>query len=427
MSQHVLQPDHALLPRPFTAPFEAVERADPTFAAIHLGCAIAWAAAVGVTQAGEAIAFGLLCAVAVLRLPRTIGLYGAFVRSPVAWAYLAFFAWMALSALWSENPAVRWYSGINRFTAVPFALWPLMHRAGTVAAAFAAAMTLHALAIIGLNVRTTGIARYEDARVGKELGMTGACLTTGILVTMACRWKVPAPLRALRAGAALAMTGAIFVLSQRTNLVALAIGAAAAAVHGPIRSLGWIARVALACGALVAVEATIIAVPRVGETIGTVAADFHGGADARKLAHDATGGRSSLALVATEIFRERPVVGFGARTFGQESARRILADPARYGLTAGEATAYARFSTSHNGLLDEAVMRGAVGASLLLLLVALLLRAAWRDRTSVTIAVLLAWMTFSMANATTERGTFLAILAVVVVRCASVDAALRRR
>ena len=427
MSQHVLHPTHALLPRAFTAQFDAVERADPTFAAIHLGCAIAWAAAVGVTQAGEAITFGLLCAVAALRLPRTIGLYGALLRSPVAWAYLAFFAWMALSALWSENPAVRWYSGINRFIAVPFALWPLAHRAGTVAAAFAVAMTLHALAIIGLNVRLSGIARYEDARVGKELGMTGACLTTGILVTVACRWKVPTPLRAIRAGAALAMTGAIFVLSQRANLVALAIGATAAAVHGPMRSLGWVARIALACGALVAAEGTILAVPRIGETMGMIAADFTGGADALKLAHDATGGRSSLAMVAVEIFRERPVIGFGARTFGQESGRRILADPARYGLTADEATAYATFKTAHNGLLDEAAMRGAVGACLFLALLAVLLRAAWSDRTSITIAVLLAWIAFSMANGTTERGTFLAILAVIVVRCASVDAALRRR
>jgi O-antigen ligase len=244
---------------------------------------------------------------------------------------------------------------------------------------------------------------------------------------VACRWKVPTPLRAIRAGAALAMTGAIFVLSQRANLVALAIGATAAAVHGPIRSLGWIARIALACGAVVAVQATILAVPRVGETIRVVAADFQGGAGPLKLAHDATGGRSSLALVAADIFRERPVIGFGARSYGQEASRRILADPARYGLMADEATGYAKLKTAHNGLLDEAAMRGAVGACLFLALLAVLLRAAWSDRTSITIAVLLAWIAFSMANGTTERGTFLAILAVIVVRCASVDAALRRR
>jgi hypothetical protein len=60
-----------------TPEFEAVERRDPTWSAIHLLAAMAWCAAISLGRAPEAICFGILAAVTVIRLPSTARLYPA--------------------------------------------------------------------------------------------------------------------------------------------------------------------------------------------------------------------------------------------------------------------------------------------------------------------------------------------------------------
>lgn len=409
-------------PERFLEEFRRVERADPWWSLAHLAAAIAWVALLGVTHAGEGISFGILVAVAAIRLPSTRCLYARLLRSPTAACFLAFVAWQAASVAWSSNPAVRWHTGAVRFAAVPFALWPLAHRARELAIAFCLSAVAHSAGILAVNVRPDRVARHVGASAGKELGMTAACLLPALLVMLLAGRPRSRTALAGRGLGALLVTGALVILSQRTSFVAAGAGLAAAAtklvvVPGARRRILW----PFAVAALLLVPAGL-ATPRVRE----MAVDAWKAAAGSEVQTDdlnrISSGRYSLALVALEMFHERPMLGWGSRSFETENAARMSADPKRYDVPRNMVDSNAALTTSHNAFLDEASMRGIAGIVLLALLVQCMLFAAWGDTPEpATLAAVVAWVAFGFADATTSRGTYLALLGLLVARCAMLE------
>ena len=406
--------------------FRAVERSDPWWSLAHLSLAMTWIGLLGITNAGEGIAFGLLTAVAAIRLPSTLRLYSMLLQSTAMRCFLAFVAWQAVSVAWSTNPAVRWHDGIIRFTVVPFALWPLAHRARELAFTFCAAAALHSISIIGLNVRLQRVILHTRAAAGKEVGMTAACLVPALLVLLLAarpRNRIAAATRWL---GAMAIASALAILSQRTAFVTLA-ASLCAAVARLLASPGRSRRVAVSVAIGIALGVSALSLsPRVRHTAVDVwkssARPDAGASDINRI----TSGRYSLALVALDMFHEHPILGCGARSFETEIADRMTSDTERFAVPAKLASAYRGLATSHNAFLDEASMRGVVGIVLLALLVQSMVVAAWRFHAdAATLPAIVAWVIVGLSDATTSRGTYLALLGILVARCAMLDRAQR--
>jgi hypothetical protein len=402
--------------------FRAIERSDPWWSLAHLSLAMTWIGLLGITNAGEGIAFGLLTAVAAIRLPSTLRLYSMLLQSTAMRCFLAFAAWQAVSVAWSTNPAVRWHDGIIRFTVVPFALWPLAHRARELAFTFCAAAALHSISIIGLNVRLQRVILHTRAAAGKEVGMTAACLVPALLVLLLAarpRNRIAAATRWL---GAMAIAGALAILSQRTAFVTLA-ASLCAAVARLLASPGRSRRVAVSVAIGIALGVSALSLsPRVRHTAVDVwkssARPDAGASDINRI----TSGRYSLALVALDMFHAHPILGCGARSFETEIADRMRGDTARFEVPKHLASAYGSLATSHNAFLDEASMRGVVGIVLLALLIQSMVIAAWNSPAdAVTLPAVVAWVAVGLSDATTSRGTYLALLGILVARCAMLD------
>lgn len=96
----------------------------------HLALAALFLALTPIAPAPRDIAFGLLAACAVVRLPSTLRLYRPLITEPVCWLLLAWPAWVAISLAWSEDIDAG-VTELRAFRAVmvPFLLWPVIpHR-----------------------------------------------------------------------------------------------------------------------------------------------------------------------------------------------------------------------------------------------------------------------------------------------------------
>lgn len=410
----------------FLEPFRAVERRDPHWGTAHLAAAMAWISCLGASNAAEGITFGILCGIAATRLPSTIGLYPGLLRTRVMLVFLLVLAWRALSVAWSANPSVGWGSEISRFSLLPLALWPLAHRFGILAATGIAAATAISALLLGLNASSEGLARYTEARtLGKEVGMTAACLVAALLLAslLPCHVRLASALP--RLGAVLAITAGLSVLSQRSSFLASAggmlVGFALAIPRVQARHRRWIALALVATLGTVGVASALN--PRIVDWVGRVRTAVDSQEFSSRTWNDVTAVRGPLAEIALEMARDRPVLGYGSRGFAAECTQRCERRLREDGDAAAPFQSIPGHVTSHNFLLDELCMRGSIGLALILALVTILAKRSIRDPGSTACAAMLAaWVIYGFADAATGRGTHIAILAIVVARCAWIEA-----
>ncbi len=414
----------------FLEPFREVERADAAWSAAHLAASIAWMAALPLSNAAEGICFGILAAVAAIRVPSTWRLYGRLVRSGPFLLLAALFAWQAISVAWSSNPSVRWSSGMSRMGLVPLMLWPMSHRAGTLLAAMAGSGAVSASAVVGLNLRSEGVVRYSNSTLlGKDLGMTAACMSAALVASTVAVRRASVGLRLARAAVAFACTAGLLVLSKRSEFLAVpAAYLSGLAVSGRTVLRDHPAKTAALAVALAgAVIAAGMLTPRVRETTGQLMEIARTGNATTASLNDLTNGRAVPYLIAWEMFTDRPVTGWGARSFRSEVARRCEELRTRPGCATIDCTAIGTFSTSHNMVLDELSMRGAIGGLLLLALITSLVRWSWQDPDGgIALALVVLWCVHGMMNGATVRGTHLAMLAMLATR-AALSAGVARR
>ena len=410
------------------ARLEAAERADPAGHAMHLAAAAAWGFAQSISNAAEGIAWGILLAVCVLRIPKAWRCWSVPLRSPLWLALAAWSSWIALSALWSpvQQPSMRDHFP-DRWLLTPLMLWPVMGRAWVVLAAIAAGAFVQAGIAIALSWGPTGMARYMSVRSASAFGQLQWQLHCAVALGAAgIRW-LPLPGR-VASGAGLA--AALVVVSRAaTRITALSSVAAMAIVATrppPRTASGRRARIAaVAClVALVAVAAFLPVGIRIRKNALSALRAADGDA-AMRLVDSMTGHRSTLAAAALDIGSEHPWAGSGRGAFQAllpEWARErqhlypeqaTILEP----LTAGT------INDAHNAFLQSFVDAG-VGAALLLaaLLAGILVR-LWRaSRSDAVAAAALALLSaivlgaFSHPIAAKAPGAIIAVCLAVAMR-----------
>ncbi len=387
---------------------------------------MAWISCLGASNAAEGISIAILCSIAAIRLPSTHALYPRLFRTKVMLVFLAVLAWRALSVAWTDNEAVGWSSGISRFVMVPLALWPMAHRFGALAVAGIVASSLISVALVAMNTSGDGALRYVDARtLGKEIGMTAACLVIGLLLTSLLSWgRRPAPILC-RLAAVSAIAAGLNVMSQRSAFIAGAGGLLAGCTLA-IPRLSRKQRLPTLLGFTAAIAVVITASvmsPRMAAWAGSLRSTVAEGELTRERWHGLTALRGPLAEISLEMARDRPILGYGMGGFEAECKRRCESKLQEEGDAARPFQSISGLVTSHNFMLDELCMRGGIGLALILALIFVLATRSIKDPESTACAAILAaWLLYGLTDATTGRGTYIAILALVVTRCAWIEA-----
>jgi O-antigen ligase len=416
-----------------TPEFEAVERRDPTWSAIHLLAAMAWCAAISLGRAPEAICFGILAAVAVIRLPSTARLYPALLRSPVFVALLAFAAWRWIAVSWSPNAQASWKDGFLRAALVPALVWPMSHRWRQLAVAMAAGAVVSATVLVASNWDGRRFLRYASTRrlIGTPATMA---MVMAMGASLCVAWVVAARARVgrmLASVAALLCLGGLFVLDFRTGYAATFGGCCSAAwcaARGPARRWAQVKvasalalTLAVAFGALSARSADQFNALREAASAGDSAAPSN---RAAQIAYKFTSARSPAWLGALSIWRSHPIIGAGTRSWGREFPPIINAEHERFGVpeTPGTIAGIAKLPGAHNAYLEELAERGIVGFLLLAAVLVLSARTLWRQCPAVDAvmasALLAAWMTAALAESQSSQGVPTLLLCFVVARAA---------
>ena len=414
-----------------TPEFEAVERRDPTWSAIHLLAAMAWCAAISLGRAPEAICFGILAAVTVIRLPSTARLYPALLRSPVFVALLAFAAWRGVAIFWSPNEQASWKDALMRAALVSALLWPLSHRWRQLAVAMAAGAAVSATAMLVRNFDGHRFLRYETAK--RLIGTPATvAMVLAMGVSLSAAWAMAARGRAGRivaAAAALLCVGGMLILDFRTGYVAAFGGfcwAALCSARDPKRRRALVAGAAVVA---IAGAATVGALSsRSADQLGTLRQLMSGddrpdhANDAAQIAYRFTSWRSAAWLGAVAIWRSHPIIGAGTRSWGKELPPIITAEHERFGIPPNQVAEIAKLPGAHNAYLEELAERGIVGFLLLAAVLVLSARTLWRQCPAVDAvmasALLAAWMTAALAESQSSQGVPTLLLCFVVARAA---------
>ena len=413
-----------------TPEFEAVERRDPTWSAIHLLAAMAWCAAISLGRAPEAICFGILAAVTVIRLPSTARLYPALLRSPVFVALLAFAVWRWIAVGWTPNEQASWKDGFLRAALVPALVWPVSHRWRQLAVAMAAGAAVSAAVLLTCNWDGRRFLRYESAK-----RMIGTPATMAMVLAMGIAlsggWAMAARARAGRIVATIATLvcfGGLLILDFRTGYAAAFGGFLCAAFCSARRSnRRWLmAGAAVAgIGAMAIIGATSMRGAQQLKTIRGIVAPQAAGDDGRefaRLAYEVTSARYPAWLGAVAIWRSHPVIGAGTRSWGKEFPPIVNAEHERFGIPPNRVAASAKLPGAHNAYLEELAERGIVGFLLLAAVLVLSARTLWRQCPAVDAvmasALLAAWMTAALAESQSSQGVPTLLLCFVVARAA---------
>lgn len=154
------------------APNEALvacERDDPRGHALHLAAAAAWGVCQSIANTPEGIAWGVLLAVTVIRLPKIHAAYGPALRSPAWILLLLWMVWMLVSVTWT-HPRVDQVGALRpiRWLATPLLLWPVMRYPWFLLGAIALGGFVQAIVVVVSSIRADQMPTYSDLS-----GLTG--------------------------------------------------------------------------------------------------------------------------------------------------------------------------------------------------------------------------------------------------------------
>jgi O-antigen ligase len=383
----------------------AAERADPRGHAIHVALALLWAFVQSITNAGEGIAWGMLLAITILRVPKVWWCWVPAVRDPLWWLMVAWFGWTSLTSAWGPDLGASTPSAIpDRWLFTPLMLWPVMGRPWLVLGAMAAGGAAHACVALVLSWKGSGWATYGDVRGLSALSMTQwQFLSSFVLCVAGVRWMGGAG-RAVAILAAVPAALGVWILAVRTVMAAAIAGAAVAFLRPFPRARRARWALALACVATVFAGAWLVARSpawqRVEKSL-EQASELR--AEGRRDAAIATasGARLTLIRATLDIGREHPILGGGAGWFAarlpQWSLVEIARDPRERQYLESWPTGVLQHC--HSTLLQAWVDGGIPSAALL---AALLLGLAWRlwtqSRTSAIAGTALALYSIVLMN-----------------------------
>ncbi len=353
------------------AVLERAERTDPTLAAAHLGAALFWCAAAGLSPAFNSIAFAALMVTSLLRLWSLRSLVGTLLLHPVSLSLLALTGWLVLGVFWTPDRE-EWFdeAGALRILLVLPALWPLVRTREALAWAI----------VVGVNIQNLfQLAQHFDllerdaSNVMRHAGLGGhpghvttwAC--AALLLTVAL---VGGRSLSRSAVAAVALSAGLSILG-----VVLAAGRAPILAFGPalLVTLGCLAlfhrarilrsrslRPVLATAALFVVLVGAVAALGGWSSLNWQVSSLGFGASPS----GSVGQRLVWWSAARELAREHPIRGLGLAGFEDEVARTNAVISAIAGSGDPAVASHLKAAHPHSVYLALLVDAGVIGLAL---------------------------------------------------------------
>jgi O-antigen ligase len=392
---------------------------------MHLLAGCLWLMLLGVSRGAEGVAFGLLLAVAVIRLPVTWRVYARLLDATPFLLFLCFAEWQSLSVMWSKAKGLGLNDVLPRYVLACLAIWPLMGRWRTLMLALAVGAAGYAGFVIVLSaLQATPTQQALMARVFTDIPTAGITMAVALAAMTGRPWPRGIWARGtVVLGAGVVLCG-IGTLGQRMPMIA-GIGGAMTGLLAPadgnrtLRSLAWRAALALAAVATLGSLALTLGSARNRAWVSTLYSAVTDAGQPLKQdeAAQLTSERAPLARMALAIWSDSPLFGAGAHGFAVENKRRTAADPDFYGCSPERTALIAKLTSAHNAFLDEAAERGVVGISLLAALVATCAWWAWKaDPSTATLGMLAAWFGLSLTTPASLRTVPMMLLALIVAR-----------
>ena len=169
---------------------EHAERIDPRGHALHIAAAMSWCFLQAIANTPEAIAWGVLAAITLLRLPKIWRCFAPALRDPVWLAFLAWWLWSVVTLAWApDDVEIARHLRPERALLTPLLLWPVAHRAWPLLASLAAGSAVQAIAVLvhatwpALHGQPVRI--YTDTRGLMAFGQMGWYLQIAAVVPLA--------------------------------------------------------------------------------------------------------------------------------------------------------------------------------------------------------------------------------------------------
>jgi O-antigen ligase len=380
------------------------ERDDPRGHAVHLAAAAAWGFFQSINNSLEGIAWGMLLAVAILRLPKIRRDLAPALRDPAWWLLLLWMAWMLLSVSWT-HPEVDRLEALRpaRWLLTPLLLWPVMGYPWLLLGAIAAGGLVQAVAAIGMSIGPDGLRTYSDMRSLTSYGQLQTVLGSLLAISAGAVAALPAGKANWRwpllAAAAIAAFG-ILQSAARAPLLAGLAGMAILLVRPrrphALRRLGLFA--AAGAAAVAGLSLAGMGVPgaaRLQEDLQRLSSDEAATAIMRSGAH-----RGTLLLASWDLGSQSPLVGHGRRSFSplirEWTAERAAEQPE----LAEELRLVGELNHAHNSVVNAWVEGGLPAAALLTGGLAVLTLRVWRrSRTDAAAAAAMALLAIVLVGA----------------------------
>ena len=366
---------------------------------VHVALGILYAMLLPLATAPKDIVWTLLVIWCVVRLPHTRVCYAPILRLRLVWLFLAWAGWHGLCCLWSSDPV----AGLDEFGAfrvvvTPLVLWPVIDRAGWLIGAF----------LIGLFGQNIVQLCQQFHWLGQEPGFAGRldgwlhAIHTGAFCAAAMCWTLAAVLNGrgkLRwlslVGMAVAAVGLVYTGSRGPWIAAAIVLPLGLVLIGIRRRSARRAAVGLAAISLIGAAvawplAKDVVVPRIRDALGELRQAREEG-----VYWTSAGLRPALWSWAWQMFEAAPLRGVGAGGFHdalqqQPSYKEAIArQPDR--------AEYMARDHAHSTSMQVLATTGLPGAVLLVTVLALAVRQAWRDPpwhpfSDGTLLVILSWV-----------------------------------
>lgn len=294
---------------------ERLEAEDPRGHALQLGAAMLWCLLSGIGTTPEAIAWALLLAVALIRLPKSLRTYRPSIRDP-AWVLLgAWWLWNVLSLCWAV-PGVDVAAGLEplRWLLTPLLLWPIAGRATALLVCLGVGTLVQVCATLILSWGPDGLGRYTEMQGLTNFGNLSWDLTTALVLSCAAlryaSWPGRIATLPMLAASAIAVAHAGYRFS-----IGVALAAAIALTlrpRGSLREGGrWVLPILLlAIGGGLMIQGDLIAWQRTRHQFGR----FESSPDEEALMFMGSR-RMGMAIASWDLIRDRPWLGGGRASY----------------------------------------------------------------------------------------------------------------
>ena len=359
------------------SPQQQMRQADPLGDRIHFVIALLTCLAVASDTAPTEIAFAALSACFLVRLPHIYRFFHSFFRQTLVWIIIFWAAYAALSLLWSiDRPQGLQELLRIRFFLLPLLIYPVLDRSGKlIIALLLGVVILHASQLAEL-LEIMPASWDRDRYVRTRYGGWNQPVVSANLIACAAALHLSASLAGkgrLRLfsifGLALALVGLILTGSRGpwiAALVILPLQLLITLILDPRLRRGGLA--ILVVSVLVIGVSSFVFADQIQTRVRQATDEI------TRVVHDQdydshTGARILMAKLALEMFREKPLIGYGGGSYHDAAAaiaqkQNPDSDPPLGSLVHNHA---------HNAYFHEAATRGIPG---LLLIIAVFLGGA---------------------------------------------------